>query len=76
MMDLLTFPEMRDRYRNQWLLILCQETDRGFNLISGQVLAHSENRDDIYDAMERLHPKGMITIEYTGELPENWAVIL
>jgi hypothetical protein len=76
MSELLTFPEMRDRYQNQWLLILCQETDRGFNLISGQVLAHSENRDEIYDAIETLHPKGTISIEYTGELPDNWAVIL
>ena len=57
MSELLTFPEMRNRYQNQWLLILCKETDRGFNLISGQVLAHSENRDEIYDAIETLHPR-------------------
>jgi hypothetical protein len=51
------------------------EVDASLNLVSGEVLAHSPSREEIYRQL--LHVKGKrISIEYTGKVPADLAVAL
>jgi len=67
MTDILSFEEMHQRYPGEWLLIAYTELDDELNVIRGEVLAHSPNRDDIYAAISSKNGKS-VTIEYTGEI--------
>lgn len=51
MPEILSFEEMEYRYAGEWLLIAYTELDNEMNVIRGEVLAHSLNRDDIYNAI-------------------------
>jgi hypothetical protein len=75
---ILSIEQMRSRYPNQWLLVASPKTDDNLDLLEGEVIAHSTDRDQIYDtiATERKTRKGTITIEYTGQIPEDAAFIL
>jgi hypothetical protein len=69
---------MKHRYPAEWLLISCVEMDDEMNVLKGEVIAHSPNRDQIYDAIatRRTTYSGTLAVEYVGEIPANWAVIL
>ncbi len=38
---LLTVAQIRDRYPNEWLLVVCNQMDDNLDLIAGKVIAHS-----------------------------------
>jgi hypothetical protein len=75
MRNILSFEEMQQRYSGEWLLIAYTEIDDELNVIQGEVLAHSLNRDDIYAAISAKDGKS-VAIEYIGDIPEDLAVIL
>jgi hypothetical protein len=75
MSDILSFEEMQHRYAGEWLLIAYTELDDELNVIRGEVLAHSPNRDDIYGAISSRDGQS-VAIEYVGVIPEDLAVIL
>lgn len=57
------------------MLISYEELDEDLNVLRGEVLAHSVHRDEIYQRL--LSPKEKRTaVEYLGEIPEDWAVVL
>jgi hypothetical protein len=66
---------MKERYPDQWLLVACVESDDNLNLIRGEVLAHSANRDEIYRQLLDVRGKDL-AVEYTGDIPEDLAVML
>lgn len=70
MMEILTIEQMYEHYRNEWLLIAFTEIDDDFNVLKGEVLAHSPERDDIYAAFDRREGKS-VAVEYTGQVPAN-----
>jgi len=71
----LTFQEIRSRYPGEWLLIGEPALDSSFHLISGEVLAHSPSRDEIYRQL--MHVRGKrVSIEYAGTVPHDLAVAL
>jgi hypothetical protein len=75
MPEQLTIQQMREQYPDQWLLLASVETDAELNVLRGEVLAHSPSRDDIYGQL--LVTKGeRLAIEYTGDIPEDLAVML
>ncbi|MBU0568761.1 hypothetical protein KKC52_12055 [bacterium] len=65
---------IKKRYKDEWVLIADYELDEGLNPLCGVVIAHSKNRDEIYK--EQMYYKGNLCIEYTGEIPDNLAVML
>jgi hypothetical protein len=73
--EIFTFEEMQHRYAGEWVLIAEHESDENMQVVRGQVLAHSANRDEVYDALERF-PGRALAIEYMGNPPEDWAVLL
>ncbi len=71
----LTWAEMKQRYPGEWLLIVEAELDKQLGVTCGEVLAHSPNQSDIYDALP-LRQGRSASIEYTGEMPEDLAFVL
>ena len=75
MSAVLTYDEIKQQYPDEWLLIADAIMDDEMNIIRGKVVAHSKDRDEVYRALLTV-PGKRISIEYTGEPPANWAVIL
>ena len=71
----LTYDEIKQQYPDEWLLIADAEMDEEMNILRGKVVAHSKDRDEVYRSLLTV-PGRRISIEYTGEPPANWAVIL
>lgn len=82
MSETLTLEEMKQRYYGEWLLVACTEIDDQMNPIRGEVIAHSLDRDTIYDAIAAHRhapstlPTRTLAIEYVGDIPDEWAAIL
>lgn len=65
---------IKEKYKDEWVLISDYELDEALNPLCGVVVAHSKNRDEIYK--EQMDYKGNLCIEYTGEIPDDLAVML
>ena len=61
--------ELKKRYKDEWLLVKITMTDEQDRLIEGEVLLHSKNRDEIYEAQKNL--KEYLYITYLGEMPKK-----
>lgn len=73
--NFLTFEEMISQYPDRWLLIGEPEVDENQNIIRGQVLAYSADEQEIYNALSLFDIKSK-AIEYTGSIPEDFAVLM
>ena len=71
----LTLEEMYEQYPDRWLLIADPELDEALNVIRGEVVLSSEDRDDIYNNLHLRNGKSA-AIEYTGGLPEDIGLML
>ncbi len=72
--EILTLEEIYKRYPDEWVLIVSPELDEELNVIRGQVLAHSRDRDEAYSQLSLRQGKP-VAIEYTGST-ENLAIML
>jgi len=70
----MTWEEIRKRYAGQWVLIEYEELDEQLNVIAGEVIAHSSDKEAIYRHLLTTQGKN-IAIEYAGELPQDLAVM-
>ncbi|MBE9123080.1 hypothetical protein IQ269_20325 [Tychonema sp. LEGE 07199] len=72
---ILSLEEIMHLYPSEWVLIAYTELDEDLNVIRGEVLAHSPERDLLYN--NALSRKGKsVAIEYTGPIPEDLAAML
>lgn len=71
----ISFPEIQRRFDSEWILVEDPETDESLNVKRGVVLCHSKNRDEVYRRAREIGPIHS-AILYTGELPENTAIVL
>jgi hypothetical protein len=70
----MTWDEIREQYKDQWVLIAYDELDEQLNVVSGTVVASSPNKEEIYKQL--LNTKGMdIAIEYAGDTAQNLSVM-
>ena len=53
-------------------IIEVEKVDENFNPLEGEVLAHSKDKDEIYQKLLIIKPKEF-SIEFTGEVPEDLA---
>jgi len=67
--------DIKKNFRNQWVLIEVKNVDESFNVLEGEVLAHSKDKDEIYQKLLKIRPKEF-SIEYTGKVPEDLAVVM
>ncbi|MEG3910514.1 hypothetical protein Q5691_15275 [Microcoleus sp. w1-18aA5] len=73
--EILTAAEIRDRYPREWVLIADTESDDLWNVIRGEVLAHSPQREEIDRALTKFKDVRSISIEYTGPIPDDYSVL-
>ena len=72
---ILSLEEIMHLYPSEWVLIAYTELDEDLNVLRGEVLAHSPDRDLLYN--NALSRKGKsVAIEYTGPIPEDLAAML
>jgi hypothetical protein len=62
-------------FPSEWVLIADPQTDADQRLISGRVLSHSPDRDEVDRKLLELRP-ARFAFRYTGALPEHMAMIL
>ena len=62
--------EIRQLYRDEWVLIEYSKLDDDLNVIEGEVIAHSPNKEEIYQAQIEVQGRSL-AIEYLGEIPEQ-----
>ncbi|MEW6066672.1 MAG: hypothetical protein AB1610_00005 [Nitrospirota bacterium] len=67
--------EIIEQFKDEWVLVDVKEVDENFNLIEGDVLAHSKDKEELYRKLLEIRPKNF-SIEYTGKIPEELAVVL
>ena len=71
----MTIEEIRSQFDSEWILIEDPETNEALEVLSGKVIHHSRDRDEVYRKAVSLRPKRSALI-YTGEIPEDTAVAL
>lgn len=61
--------KIKRKYKNEWLLIKVTAEDEKDQPIEGEVILHSKNRDEVYEAQKNL--KDYLYITYSGEMPKK-----
>jgi hypothetical protein len=70
MAKILTRQEMQQYYNGEWLLIAYISVDDQMRVMTGEVLKHSPNRDEIYNSLD-LGKGQNIAIECFAPTPED-----
>jgi len=67
--------EVEKEYKDEWVLAEVLKEDEAGEPTELKVITHSKNRDDTYDAMEKV--KGKYSYHfYTGKIPDKgYAVV-
>ena len=66
--------EIKKKYKDEWILaevLTMDDLNRPTNM---DIIAHSKNRDEIYDLLLTVEDKKIVATLYTGEFPEGYAV--
>ena len=71
----MTVEEMRAQFDAEWILIEDPQTNESLEVLGGKVLHHGKDRDEIYRQAVARRPKRS-AILYTGQIPENTAIVL
>jgi hypothetical protein len=71
----LTFEEIKARYAPDWVLIGEPETDEYQRVLSGTILFHSPNREEVYQKAIELRP-GHFAFKYLGTIPDDMVFVL
>lgn len=69
-----TIQALKRRYPKEWLLLTHVTADELTRPVKGELVAHSKNRDDIYDRLSSLRAKS-VCVTYTGPIPKDLTVI-
>jgi hypothetical protein len=75
MPEILSYSEIQRRFDGEWVLIAYQSLDENFKPITGEVISHSSNRDEVYAALGKRGNQG-VAIECFVKIPEDMAFIL
>lgn len=67
--------EIRNRFDAEWVLVGDPETTANHEVMSGRVLFHSKDRDEVYRKAREIRP-ARSAILYLGRLPREAVVIL
>ncbi len=66
--------KLKRRYPKEWLLLTNVVADELTRPIKGKLVAHSKNRDDIYDRLAHIRARS-VSVEYTGKVPKDLVVV-
>jgi hypothetical protein len=75
MSELLTLGEIKARFPSEWVLIGDPQTDDSLEVLAGELLFHSLDRDEVDQKLLELRPS-RFALRYLGTFPDNMALIL
>ena len=75
MNEILYLEEIEQRFAAEWVLLEAPLTTPLHQVISGKVLWHSKDRDELYAKALELRPQHS-AILYTGSIPTGMAIVL
>ena len=64
---------IKEKHRDEWVLLSDCELDEFNEPLSGVVVAHSKDRQEIYN--KQMEIKKDLCIYYTGKIPEDLGVM-
>jgi len=67
--------DIKKAFKDQWVLIEVEKVDESFNVVEGKVLAHSKDKNEVYQKLLQTRPEEF-SIEYTGVIPEDLAIVM
>lgn len=67
-----TISVLKRRYPKEWLLLTHVTADQLTRPIKGKLVAHSKNRDEMYDRLGRI--RGSVCMTYAGKIPQDLVV--
>lgn len=70
MNEVLTLDEIKSRFRDEWVLLAEPEETEDLEIVSGRVLFHSPDADEMYRKAAELRPGRFATV-FTGEIPSD-----
>ena len=71
----MTIEEIEARFDSEWVLVGDPWTNEALEVLGGKILHHGKDRDEVYRRAVALRPE-RCAILYTGEIPEDTAVVL
>lgn len=71
----LTIEELRERYDGEWVVVADPETDDAHEVLSGILVAHDPDREEVYDAMLRANGRHFATLCFQ-KMPQGWTLAL
>ena len=75
MTEILTRKEIETRFDSEWILIADPEVDKHLNVTRGEVIAHSKERDEVYQKAVDLRLKHSAFL-YTGKVADDVVIII
>jgi hypothetical protein len=73
--DVLTIAQIEAQFESEWVLVEDPQTNEAQEVQRGKVRWHSKDRDEVYRKAVELRPKRFAML-YTGEMPEDTAIVL
>lgn len=67
----MSIEQIKDKYKDEWVLLEVLEEDDLGRPIRARIIAHSRNRDDIYDELKNIEKGKHVATFYTGEIPKK-----
>ena len=71
----MTIQEMESQFDSEWVLVEDPQTNEALEVLSGKVLHHSKDRDEVYRKAVAARPKRFAVL-FTGKMPEDTEVVL
>lgn len=71
MINKLSWAEMKEKYPNEWLLIVDYDVDDNGQLVSGIVARHSTEKDDVYQ-LPAIDKSSAFKYTGTSTFPGGW----
>ena len=75
MNTVMTIADIKLQFDSEWVLIGDPQLNDALEVVEGNVLHHSKDRDEVYRKAVALRPQRSAVL-YTGEIPEDTAVML
>jgi hypothetical protein len=72
----MTIQEIETGFQDEWVLVAEPETNEASEVISGTVVCHSKDRDEVYRHAIALPKPKHYAVLFTGKMPENTAIVL
>ena len=75
MEEVLTIAQIEAQFDSEWILVGEPQTNEALEVVSGKVLWHSKDREEVYRKAVELRPRRSAML-YTGKMPKDTAVVL